>query len=162
MDWSKSDLKAIFKQLYSYLEEDEEIEAVAVSHSGNNSLYIKPCLLATDVRLVMVEPKFLGLKAKPRGVSYDQLADVHVEEGIFTSKVSVTPMPGAGPAMVVDWVGKSRARNFKQYVDERIAAANTGERARTQKSPQSSPLADDPIALKLTQLRQLKGYGVVC
>ena len=157
MDLSKSQLQVIFKQLRGFLPEEEEVEYAAVARNAN-TLYVRPCLLATDWRVILVEPKYLGITSQPRAIPYEQIANIHLEEGWFTSKISITPFPHAGYAMVVDLLEKRRARSLYQYVKERIA---NNEEGYHQASNTAAPKSDDPLVEKLSRLKQLLNEGLI-
>ncbi|MEL6273935.1 MAG: PH domain-containing protein [Bacteroidota bacterium] len=156
MDLSKSQLQVIFKQLRGFLPEEEEVEYAAVARNAN-TLYVRPCLLATDWRVILVEPKYLGITSQPRAIAYEQIANIHLEEGWFTSKISITPYPGAGYAMVVDLLEKRRARALYEYVKERTEN-NEGYQA---SNTSTAPKADDPLVEKLSRLKQLLDEGLI-
>jgi len=156
MDLSKSQLQVIFKQLRGFLPEEEEVEYAAVARNAN-TLYVRPCLLATDWRVIMVEPKYLGITSQPRAIPYEQIANIHLEEGWFTSKVSITPYPSGGHAMVVDLLEKRRARALYHYVKERIANNDVD----TAPDTSTSPHKEDPLVEKLSRLKQLLDEGLI-
>jgi hypothetical protein len=85
MDMSKSQLEVIFKQLREYLPDNEEVEAAAVARNHSNTIYVKPAFLATDWRVILVEPKNWGIKAKARHFAYEDIADIYLEAGWFTA-----------------------------------------------------------------------------
>mgnify|MGYP005990908247 CR=1 FL=1 len=156
MDMSKSQLEVIFKQIRDYLPDDEEVEAVSVARNHSNTLYVKPAFLATDWRVILVEPKNWGLKSKARHFAYEDIADIYLEAGWFTSKISITPYPGMGAAMVMDGMEKRRSEEFVEYVRDRIANnASDGPR----KPPPSKPV--DPLVEKLEQLKQIYDEGLI-
>lgn len=153
---SKSQLEAIFKQLRDYLPDSEEVEAAAVARNASNTLFIKPTFLATDWRVILVEPKNWGISSKARHFAYEDIAEIHLETGWFTSKISITPFPGLGAAMVVDGVEKRRSKEFVEYVQSRIADnLLSGPRQPALSAPA------DPLVEKLAQLKQLRDEGLI-
>lgn len=160
MDLSKSQLRAIFKQLGEYLPEDEEIEYASVARNASNTLYIKPALLATDYRVIFVEPKYWGIKAKARSYTYEEIADVHLERGWFTHKLSINPYPGLGPAMVQDYLEKKRSEAMYDFLLERISQ-NTAPPAPNSAYQPYRPQDDDSNVDKLGQLAELLQQGLI-
>jgi hypothetical protein len=172
MDWSKSQLQVSFKQLRSFLPEEEEIEYAAVARNAPNSLYIRPCLLATDRRLIYLEPKMLGLSSTPHGYEYHDFGDIHIDKGFFTHKISLTPYPGRGiAAIVVDHLEKRRSVAFYEYVSGRIGqppvpelpatSAQSKPAVASQRPPISAAQETDPLVIKLTQLKKLHEEGLL-
>lgn len=178
MDWSKSQLQVAFKQLRNYLFDDEEIEYAVVARNHPNSIYIRPCLLATDRRLVYLEPKMFGLSSTPQSFKYSDFADIHLDKGFFTHKISMTPYPGLGlAAVMVDHLEKRRAEAFYTYVQGRIGRHNVPGLLQPEyqedtffapnpppavnAKPASPKDEDDPIFSKLKQLKQLHDEGLL-
>lgn len=154
MDLSKSQLKIAFKQIAYLLPEDEEVECAAVARNASNTLYVKPCLLATDRRVIYLEPAYWGIKGKARFFYYEDIADIHLEEGWFTSKISITPLPGKGLPMVQDYLEKNRSRELVVFVESQLE--NPKERTLAARST-----TEDPLVAKLAQLKELRDEGII-
>lgn len=179
MDWSKSQLQVTFKQLRNFLPDDEEVEYMAVARNAPNTIYIRPCLLATDRRIIYLEPKYIGLSSTPYAYDYSDFAEIHLDKGFFTHKLSLTPYPGLGlSAIVVDHLEKRRSEAFYEYVKGRIGQETITTPDYIQRpvfEPTPAParnaapkpvrkpaaLTEDPVVKKLTQLKQLHEEGLI-
>lgn len=177
MDWSKSQLQVTFKQLRHFLPYDEEVEYAVVARNHPNSLYIRPALLATDRRIIFLEPKYLGLSSIPREYNYSDFADIHLDKGFFTHKLSLTPYPGLGlSALVIDHLEKRRSEAFYLYVQGRIGRQGSEDFVAPpvfdpvgyapNSAPTPPPAAstrdeDSPLFKKLKQLKQLHDEGLL-
>lgn len=178
MDWSKSQLQVTFKQLRNFLPEEEEVEYMAVARNAPNTIYVRPCLLATDRRIIYLEPKFIGLSSTPYSYDYSDFADIHLDKGFFTHKLSLTPYPGLGfGAIVVDHLEKRRSEAFYDYVSGRIgrgmdtpdyisrpvfeAPPSPATKAKPKPLAKKRRDEEDPIIKKLTQLKQLHDEGLL-
>ncbi len=154
MDLSKSQLKIAFKQLAYLLSEDEEVECAAVARNASNTLYVKPCLLATDQRVIYLEPEYWGIRGKARFFYYGEIGSIHLEEGWFTSKISITPLPGKGLPMVQDHLEKNRSRELVDFVKSQLEIQD-------RKAIPERVHTEDPLVAKLAQLKQLRDEGII-
>lgn len=169
-------MQVSFKQLRNFLPEEEEVEYAVVARNSPNSIYIRPCLLATDRRLIFLEPKLLGLSSTPYAYNYHDFADIHLEKGFFTHKISLTPYPGRGiAAVVVDHLEKRRSVAFYEYVRGRIGQPQNqqaflglpglDEASKPSAAPKRTATAaspeTDPLVIKLTQLKKLYEEGLL-
>lgn len=162
MDWSKSQLQVVFKQLRHFLPDDEEVEYAVVARNHPNLIYVRPALLATDRRLIYLEPKWIGLSSTPRAYAYADFAEVHLSKGIFTNKISLTPYPGRGlAALVVDYLEKRRSAAFVEYVASRIGTGEIIDHGPGSPADISIPPATDPLVEKLAQLKRLYDEGLL-
>ncbi|MEO0626325.1 MAG: PH domain-containing protein, partial [Bacteroidota bacterium] len=115
-----SSIKQTFKILDKILMADEEVEKVVVSKNTSSSFYHRSALIATDKRVLLIEPKYLGLTYQFQDYDWLEVIDIHLKEGIFSAKISLSPLPGSGPALVLGSLKKSDARHFYQYGNERV------------------------------------------
>ncbi len=161
MDLSKSQLQVAFKQLRHLLTDDEEVECAAVARNASNTIYVKPCLLATDRRVIYLEPAYWGFKGKARFYNYEDISAIHIEEGWFTSKISINPLPAMGLPIVQDHLEKKRSRELVDYIQFRLGSNRPLQLDSREQKVTTSQETEDPLIAKLIQLKQLRDEGVI-
>lgn len=165
IDWDSSKLKRTFKILDKELAPDEEVEKAVVSRSSNNTLYHRSAIIATDRRVLMIEPKYIGISYNIVSYDWRDVIDCHLKKGIFSARVTVSPVPGHGPALVVGSLKKRDATEFHAYALERIEELET-ERSqqvfgRKQETPTSTSIDEDPGVKALARLKTLYDQGLI-
>ncbi|MEL6668105.1 MAG: PH domain-containing protein [Bacteroidota bacterium] len=165
-----SSIKQTFKILDKILMADEEVEKVVVSKNTSSSFYHRSALIATDKRVLLIEPKYLGLTYQFQDYDWLEVIDIHLKEGIFSAKISLSPLPGSGPALVLGSLKKSDARHFYQYGNERISEMDDLRRERELEmrragaggttSSDTATDSEDSI-VKLQRLKRLFEEGLI-
>ncbi|MEM6395073.1 MAG: PH domain-containing protein [Bacteroidota bacterium] len=163
-----SSVKQTFKILDKILTHNEEVEKVVVSKNSSNSLYHRSALIATDKRVLLIEPKYLGLSYQFQDYDWLDVIDIHLKEGIFRAQISVSPLPGKGPALVLGSLRKSDARHFYQYGTQRVNEMDDLRRERememrragAQQAPNGPISPADPVE-KLQRLKELYEEGLI-
>lgn len=165
---SSSTVKQTFKILDKILTTDEEVEKVVVSRNSSNSFYHRSALIATDKRVLLIEPKYLGLTYQFQDYDWLEVIDIHLKEGIFSARISLSPLPGSGPALVLGSLKKSDARHFYQYGTTRIHEMDDLRREQELEMRRAGPVnapngplhQDDPVE-KLQRLKELYESGLI-
>jgi hypothetical protein len=129
------------KALPGILWEDEEIEN-AVQGYYNNS---QALLVATNKRILFVDKGIFSLKVED--FSYDKITTVQYETGLIFGKITIY---ASGNKSIIDNVGKSQAKNFSDWLRNKITPSSKKE---------ATP--DSNLSSQIEQLASLRDKGIL-
>ena len=167
IDWDSSKLKRTFKILDKVLAPEEEVEKAVVSRSSNNTLYHRSAIIATDQRVLMIEPKYVGISYNTVSYDWRDVIDCHLKKGFFSARITVSPVPGHGPALVVGSLKKRDATEFHAYALDRIEEMEETRRQQVYgrktaaPPPKPKPVEEDPGVKALARLKKLYDQGLI-
>ena len=126
-------------QIANRLDEDETVLMV-VRQTKNPlkpgmSLITPDTIFATTKKIIIRNPSAFGLRHNIESYSYDQIVDVKLEKGMFSSSISIN-VPGSIYDGYIDAIPNDEAEDLLKLIDDRIKEKKT-----------SSSDDDDPLII---------------
>ncbi len=121
------------------LDEDEEVLMV-IRQAKNplkpgSSLITPDIIFATTKKIIIRKPSAFGLRHNIESYSYEQIVDVKLEKGVFSSAIGIN-VPGSVYDGVIEAISKDEAEDLLKIIYERIKEKKT-----------SSSDDDDPLII---------------
>jgi len=108
------------------------------------SLFTPDTIFATTKKILIRNPSALGLRHNIESYSYDQIVDVQLEKGMFSSAIMIN-VPGSLYDGVIEAIPKGEAEDLVKIINEGI---------KKEKHPQAS---QDDNPLTILKKRYAKG-----
>lgn len=134
-------------QIAERLDEDEKV-IIVIRQTKNplkpgSSLITPDTIFATTKKIIIRNPSALGLRQNIEVYPYEQIVDVKLEKGMFSSAISIN-VPGSIYNGYIDAIPKKEAENLLKIIYDRM-----------KEKKNSLPEGDDP--LKILKVRFAKG-----
>ena len=134
-------------QIEDRLDENEEVLMV-IRQTKNifkpgSSLITPDTIFATTKKIIIRNPSALGLRQNIEIYNYEQIVDVKLEKGMFSSAIEIN-VPGSSYDGYIDAIPKDEAEKLLKIIYERIEKGN-------------KPAPSDDDALSILKKRYAKG-----
>ena len=100
-----------------------------------SSLITPDTIFATTKKIIIRNPSAFGLRHNIESYSYEQIVDVKLEKGMFSSSIAIN-VPGSIYDGYIDAIPKDEAEDLLKLIDDRIKEQKT-----------SSSDDDDPLII---------------
>jgi len=125
-------------QILDRLDENEEVLMV-IRQTKNifkpgSSLITPDTIFATTKKIIIRNPSALGLRQNVESYPYDQIVDVKLEKGMFSSTIAIN-VPGSIYDGYIEAIPKDEAENLLKIIYERM------------KEKKNSSPDDDPLTI---------------
>ncbi len=140
------------------LDEDETVLMV-IRQTKNplkpgSSLITPDTIFATTKKIIIRNPSAFGLRHNIESYSYEQIVDVKLEKGMFSSAIEVN-VPGSIYDGYIDAIPKDEADELLKIIYEKM------EEIRKAKQTQPTQNQTMSISDEITKLAKLKEQGVI-
>jgi hypothetical protein len=135
-------------QIADRLDDDEQVLMV-IRQTKNplkpgSSLVTPDTIFATTKKIVIRDPSALGLRQNIEVYPYEQIVDLKLEKGMFSSSIDIN-VPGSLYNGYIDAIPKGEAEELLKVIYERM------------KKEKSTPQSDDDDPLTILKKRFAKG-----
>jgi len=125
--WDEKKIDEIIK-IADRLDEDEKVIMV-IRQTKNplkpgSSLITPDIIFATTKKIIIRNPSAFGLRQNIEIYNYEQIIDVKLEKGMFSSSISIN-VPGSIYDGYIDAIPKDDAENLLKIIYERIKQKKT-------------------------------------
>jgi len=125
-------------QIADRLDEDEQVIMV-IRQTKNplkpgSSLITPDTIFATTKKIIIRDPSALGLRQNIEIYNYEQIIDVKLEKGMFSSRIGIN-VPGSLYDGIIEALPKNEAEDLLKIIYERI------------KQKKTSTSNDDPLTI---------------
>jgi len=115
-------------QILDRLDEDEEVLMV-IRQTKNifkpgSSLITPDTIFATTKKIIIRNPSALGLRQNIEIYNYEQIVDVKLEKGMFSSRIGIN-VPGSIYDGIIEALPKDEAEDLLKIIYERINKKKT-------------------------------------
>jgi hypothetical protein len=169
-------IEKLLPKVQEFCTSSEEIQYIAVQKKTIGINFSPDCIALTNKRIILIKPKSFGLSLDFKDVSWINVADVHMKEGVFAAEITIKSISGKTERM--DDIPKAQARKLYRFAQEmeelkkeerrqrelEDKRANAGGGITIQSPGHQAPAiasnAEDPME-KLTKLKSMLDMGIL-